>query len=480
MVSSASGPSPMKEQRRSPRIKQQLVVELHDKNGARTVQSMDVGRHGLFIATGREPPPRERHLVQLTVHLPDGAIKAAASVTRHFKNEGVDGVGVQFFALSDDAKQRWDDFIFSLQRNSSNPMIPAPSFGPAPERESGVGGATFLVKLKTIERLRDFASTHLASGGTVLFTPVLRAPGEVVTLVVVHPKSDEEFRLPGIIHKAHEDRPKRLDIHFHGITPALLSSFEQYIETGHPPRVQLDPPVVPPSQRVAQEQRDLDLDLDVDVFDEDTLDTDDRIWGADAPLPATKGERSFTLPPFSDLPTNPLDLDMPPPPVADAKPDTKPVVPVSAGPDPGLKPSTYLLRCDHEGCASEPYAVDLGACRGVLGLVADHGAYVSNKTSRVATAPRLIAPDEREARTKQWVSNGGRLASSVDVATLLAAVALAETAKDPETGTPLKSTRAVERLEHAARRLKEGDAAAKTKVPCVTCKEGHLTVEKIS
>ena len=43
------------------------------------------------------------------------------------------GITIPFlllFALSDDAKQRWDDFLFALQRNSSNPMIPAPSFGP--------------------------------------------------------------------------------------------------------------------------------------------------------------------------------------------------------------------------------------------------------------------------------------------------------------------------------------------------------------
>jgi hypothetical protein len=308
-------------------------------------------------------------------------------------------------------------------------------------------------------------------------------PGEVVTLVVVHPKTDEEFRLPGIIHKAHEDRPKRLDIHFHGVTPALLNSFAAYVETGHPPRVQLDPPVVPPGQRVTAEQREMDLDLDVDVFDEDTLDTDDRIWGGEKPVSAGAAirgaEKTFTVPPFSDLPSMPIDVvDMPPPPVATQV--VAPVAALAAGPDPGLKPSTYLLRCDHEGCASEPYAVDLGACRGVLGLVADHAAYVSNKTGRVVTAPRLIGGDEREARTKAWVSEGGRLASTIDVATLLAAVAFVEAAKDPETGAPLKSTRAVERLEHAARRLKAGDAPAKTKVACTTCKDGHLTVEKIS
>lgn len=487
MVSSRSTGSQatMKEQRRSQRIRHDLVVELHDKNGARTVHAMDVARHGLFLATGQQAP-RERHLVQLTVHLPDGPIKAAASVTRTLKNDGVDGVGVQFFALSDEAKQRWDEFIFDLQRSLSSPGRPAasvaslgPSFGPPSTREAAASqGATFLVKLKNVERLKDFAATHLASGGTVLFTPVLRLPGEVITLVVVHPKTDEEFRLPGIIHKAHEDRPKRLEIHFHGITPALLRSFDAYVETGHPPRVQLDPPVVPPSQRVNSE---MELDLDVDVFDEDTLDTDDRIWRGDAAdagniatqLAGPAATEGFTIPPFS------VETDAVEKSAVVERPVERPAVAVTPK-DPGLRPQTFLLRCDREQCASEPYAVDLGPCRGVLGLVADHAAFLSHKTGRIVTAPRLASVEEREQRVKAFVAAGGSLDSTLTIQAMLEAVSLAEPAKDPDTGAILKSTRAVERLEHAARRMKEDDPPARTKVACATCKEGHLKVERVS
>lgn len=476
--------APVKEQRRSPRIRHELVVELHDKRGARTVQALDVARHGLFLATGGEPP-RARHLVQLTVHLPDGPIKAAASVTRTLKNEDhIDGVGVQFFALSDDAKQRWDDFILDLQRSTSSEPREVQRARAAPS-----AGATFLVKLRSVERLKEFAATHLASGGTVLFTPVLRAPGEVVTLVVVHPKTDEEFRLPGVIHKVHEERPKRLEIYFHGITPALLNSFAAYVETGHPPRVQLDPPTQSPSVRVPF--GDLDLDLDVDVFDEDTLDTDDRIWRGDA-TGSPGGRDGFTVPPFSVHESAPIAerapsssspassaassaASSPASSAASSAPTGKPV-------DPGLRPQTYLLRCDREGsgCQAEPYAVDLGPCRGVLGLVADHVAFLSQATGRIVTAPRLASSEQQGARSAGFLIEGGRLDAAVDVATLLSAVSLAEPARDPASGAELKSTRAVERLEHAARRLKPGEAAAKSKVACADCKEGHLTVELVS
>ncbi|HEY4222301.1 MAG TPA: PilZ domain-containing protein, partial [Myxococcota bacterium] len=184
---------PMKEQRRAPRFRHELVVELHERAGPRRLHAIDVARHGLFLAT--DDPPRERHLVQLTVHLPGGAIRAAGSVTRTLRGRGEaeDGVGIQFFALSDDAKDRWDDFIFELQRTTParGTRLPTKEELARPDPTIG-GGATFLVKLKSQERLKEFGLTHLAAGGTVLFTPVLRAPGEVVTLIVVHPKSDEE------------------------------------------------------------------------------------------------------------------------------------------------------------------------------------------------------------------------------------------------------------------------------------------------
>ena len=441
-----------KEQRRSRRIRHELVVELHEKGGARRLHAIDVARHGLFLAT--DNPPRERHLVQLTVHLPRGPIRAAGSVTRTLRGNAdhEDGVGIQFFALSDEAKERWDEFIFELQR--ATPARGTPKYQPPadnPSRRETSTGATFLVKLKTPERLKEFAHTHLAAGGTVLFTPVLKGPGEFVTLIVVHPKSDEEFRLPGVIHKAHSDRPKRLEIHFHGITPALLNSFAAFVETGFPPTVQLSQPLSLPSKQ-PEASPVPDLDLDVDVFDEDTLDTDDRIWRPpDVMATSPSTESAPVLEPMS------------------------PTRPTAPGIDPGFRPATYLLRCD--ACSAEPYAVDIGPCRGVLGLVADHSAFVSSKTGRVVTVPRLAAVDERQTRVKSYLENNGRLDASIDIMTLLGAVALVEPPKDGDGS--LKATRAVERLEHAARRLVASDKPAKTRVSCAVCRDGHLTVERV-
>ena len=94
-------------------------------------------------------------------------------------------------------------------------------------------------------------------------------------------------------------------------------------------------------------------------------------------------------------------------------------------------------------------------------------------------APRLVSAEERHNRVQRFLSNGGRLDSSVDLMTLFGVVALAEPAKD-EAGEPLRHPKAVERLDSVARKLEPGEEAARTKVKCPACRDGHLTGERSS
>ncbi len=454
----------MKEQRRSQRFRHELSVELHDKHRVRRLRAVDVARHGVFVAT--DDAPRARHLVQLKIFLPDTVIRAAANVTRVIAPQQAladeeAGAGLQFFALSDDDKAAWDAFILQVMRATPpggvrrphldaqslpgpTSRVPQPSQPPAPMRQIlGDGGATFLVKLTSVERLSDFGASHLAAGGTVLFTPVLRPAGERVTLIVVHPVTDEEFRLPGVVARAHSDRPKRLEIHFHGITPSVLNAFRAYVNTGMRPSVQAQPQAPAPSAPTANVSQD--FELDVDVFDEDTLDTDERIG----------------------------QVPMPPP------PHNEPAV-ASAAPAAlalqTLKPTTVLVRC--ASCDVAAYAIDIGACQGALGLVADHVPFVSAHSGKVITAARLVVAEERNRRMQMFLAMGGRLNASVDLMTLLGAVALSDPATDPHGGEPLRRSRALERLQAAARRLQPGAAPAHTKVRCHACATGTVTVTR--
>jgi hypothetical protein len=115
----------------------------------------------------------------------------------------------------------------------------------------------------------------------------------------------------------------------------------------------------------------------------------------------------------------------------------------------------------------------------VLGLVADHRPLLSGATQKVVTVPRLVPNEERSHRVQQFLQDGGQLNAVVDLMTLLGAVALGDAPMDPDADGPLKSSRAVERLEAAARKLDEGMPASHTKVKCHACKDGTLTVARV-
>jgi len=200
------------DQRRSRRFRQQVEVDVIDRHGTRRGRAIDVARHGLFVAV--VDPPHNRHLVQLVLHLPDGPLQASATVSRTLPGQGV---GLSLFSLSSDAKRRWDAFIIRAQQTiESAPALTPPSSQPGPLSHPshpsppttpalssgavpvhGPDMPSFVVKLKTMERLRDYMQTHVAVGGTVLFTPVLPIAGTLLQLLVVHPVSEAEFALLG-------------------------------------------------------------------------------------------------------------------------------------------------------------------------------------------------------------------------------------------------------------------------------------------
>ena len=66
--------------RRSRRYASRLDVELAQGSATQRCYSIDVSRHGIFLATER--PPRERFLVRVVIQLPDGALFANAFVSR--------------------------------------------------------------------------------------------------------------------------------------------------------------------------------------------------------------------------------------------------------------------------------------------------------------------------------------------------------------------------------------------------------------
>lgn len=212
-----------------------LDVDVHTKNGSRALQSVNISRHGLFLAS--DEPLRERHVVQLSIQLPEQApVEATAWVSRSVApgNGATAGAGIQLFTLSADAKNRWDRFFFDLRESQLSGPTPAaqapqtPSFPDVAE-----DAASFVVKFKSIDRLHEFDDNSLDVGGTFLVTPVLRPIGTEVQMIMVHPETDEEFVLTGQIVRLNEATPKGIEIKFHDDTNRRRNAFRRFVETGH-------------------------------------------------------------------------------------------------------------------------------------------------------------------------------------------------------------------------------------------------------
>jgi hypothetical protein len=91
------------------------------------------------------------------------------------------------------------------------------------------------VKLRDRDALHEMVTKDISQGGTFLSTPMLREPGEVVELVLVHPETDEEFRIDGIVVRAvdHELPSERgLALRFGRLEGAAAERLESFIDSG--------------------------------------------------------------------------------------------------------------------------------------------------------------------------------------------------------------------------------------------------------
>ncbi|HEY1097436.1 MAG TPA: PilZ domain-containing protein [Myxococcota bacterium] len=522
--SSTSGPFKVapstraSDKRRSKRFARSIDVDIVDKRGARRGRAVDVSRHGLFVAV--VDPPANRHLVQLIIQLPDGPMPAAATVSRTLAGQGV---GLSLFALSSDAKRRWDAFIIRTQQELTDPRgLPLPELAkqiddaaeraraalpmttmlPAPVAKAP-DVPSFVVKLKTVERLKDYLQAHVAVGGTVLFTPVLPPAGSAVSLLVVHPISEAEFPLAGHVHRAITQAPKRLEILFDRID---VVAFARFVETGQPPLpvpppmpstaalqmlASLPPMTTPPTtdpslstsaspvalKTPSQVQRELEFEIDDAAMpNEDPISWDLNaselpvlVGHIDEPSGAVPEVQLEVLAGGADDVVDAAHDDAD----ADGAHEELVIDDTRPAPDPGLRPTTLHVHCNGMSCESDGYVLELGPCHGVLGLVADLVPFFSPENNRVVSVPRLVPAELRRERFHHYAQRGGQIDDVVALSMFLTAADLAEAPRHPVTAELLRTSRGIEQLQAG---FLEGKRAHTTKIRCPCCEDGHLVI----
>src|SRR5688500_5953443 len=109
------------EQRRDRRFPLHLPVQLSFGRTKSTLTTDDIGFRGVFLRT--DSPPVLRQLVSLQMELAPGEVFACHGMAVHVVTTSdaakrTPGVGIQFYALDDRARKRWNTFVEQLQRSA--------------------------------------------------------------------------------------------------------------------------------------------------------------------------------------------------------------------------------------------------------------------------------------------------------------------------------------------------------------------------
>jgi len=234
----------MSNRRRSDRYAVTLPVVIKGGRGTENTLTANVSAHGVAIFTERPFPPRQ--YVELELRLPpDGqAIAVTAMVARTTDRledrAGIvhPGVAFDFYLFDSKGRTAWRAFLDRL-RGSSPPVAAkrqeegetesaAQAMRPAPE-------ATFLVKPRDVGRLWNFFRTELGAHRAKIETPVLKAPGTPVEVVVVHPETQAEYSLMGQVVAASEHgrgRGPMIEVGLEEMSEAGRASFRSFITSG--------------------------------------------------------------------------------------------------------------------------------------------------------------------------------------------------------------------------------------------------------
>ncbi|MBI5493445.1 MAG: PilZ domain-containing protein [Deltaproteobacteria bacterium] len=246
------------DRRRFSRFPASVPVRCKHRGDVETLLTEDVSRHGAFLLT--DAPKPAGTLLQLTFDLPGGrAVESLCVVKRALgKDEpGGPGMGVDFFALEQDDKSAWEVFVAERDAAFTPPPPPehaavltlhAPVESPPPMEDlplpvpaeharaapTARASACFLLRLRDVDALRQFHARDVTQGITFIHTPVLRDPGERVEVVLIHPETDEEHRLPAQVAQAREDPAgdHGLSIRFDPLSEDAHVTLLTFIETG--------------------------------------------------------------------------------------------------------------------------------------------------------------------------------------------------------------------------------------------------------
>jgi hypothetical protein len=189
-------------------------------------KTVDVSKHAFFFATDQYFDVRS--LVRLRFDACGRELDAWGMVVRQGMCRGVRGTAVRFYARCDTMKEIWDRFIQELEKGHRE----------AGNSEEEPTDATYVVRIRDLDRLTSFAERHLELALPYkILTSITRREGSEITLRVDHPTSGHSFDLSAVVLRAWSGQPRGMEVSITGMEEADFARFRSFIATGR-----LEPP----------------------------------------------------------------------------------------------------------------------------------------------------------------------------------------------------------------------------------------------
>jgi len=245
--------------RKSPRFPCEISVEVQASSGSGFCVSVDVSMNGCYVATDRPQPLNQ--VVQVLLYPPgeDRGIKAMAHV-RHVRTElQADevlpaGMGLEIFAMDNDEKMRWVDYISSVAQvfeethghqeaqsrtgyGDVGETAPEPSRGPALRRFVR-HRVRMEVEVHDLKSLFQLVSRDVSAGGIYLETTENVPIGTQVELAMSHPISRETMALAGRVVRRDADG---VGVEFSSISEPQRKELLRFVLSGKAPRRKFGP-----------------------------------------------------------------------------------------------------------------------------------------------------------------------------------------------------------------------------------------------
>lgn len=225
------------EKRRDKRYRYQTLAVLVRGGREESLLTGDVSYRGFSLRT--DDPPPLRQLLQVKLKLPpendELVVNAMAVFVVPAGAAGqTPGVGLQFYAVSAEARQRWERFVHWVAKTHpgslDTPTKPLPAPSDAVNRKFPRVHRALTVRTQSIGDLHHLVTTDVSRGGMFLRTGLDIAIGSEIRLFVAHPQTGLTFAVDTVVRRRVESPPGRagLGVEFVGLDDKRREEFAAF------------------------------------------------------------------------------------------------------------------------------------------------------------------------------------------------------------------------------------------------------------